>query len=156
MNARLLCAVGFLAVLSSAAADQLGLAASLGNGQRVYGVQYQQDDGLRYGLGYGELTLARQDPALAADAAYLMPLPPLLQGYVQPYYGLGLGTALSLPAAGLRVGLYPNALLGVNFANASPLMPFVEASAGPAFSFGSVFGVALGYNLRAGVNYRLP
>ncbi|WP_425146639.1 hypothetical protein [Deinococcus sp.] len=149
-------ALGLSLLLSTAAADQVGVAASLGNAQRIYGLEYQQDNGVRYGLGYGELLLARSDAALGADVAYLMPLSPLLQGYVQPYYGFGLGAGLSLPAAGIRVGLYPNVLLGANFANASPLTPFVEASAGPALSFGSAFGVTLGYGLRLGVNYRLP
>ena len=91
---------------------------------------------------------------MGADVSYLMPFPP--QGYLQPYYGFGLGVAVGVPAAGLRIGLYPNVLAGVNFANASAFTPFLEASAGPAVSLGSVTGLQLAYGVRVGVNYRLP
>ncbi|GGR01652.1 hypothetical protein GCM10008957_13060 [Deinococcus ruber] len=144
------------AASSAIAADQLGVVGSVQTGALMVGVQYQQDNGVRVGLGYGRLLPVFEDSAAAADVSYLMPLPPQLQGYVQPYYGFGLGMALALPARGVRVGLYPNVLAGVNFANATAFTPFVEASAGPGIAFGSVSGLQLSFGLRAGINYRLP
>lgn len=151
-----LCLFVSFAVSGASAADQLGVVGSFQTGALMFGAQYQQDNGVRVGLGYGRLLPVVEDAAAAADVSYLMPLPPQLQGYVQPYYGFGLGMALAFPARGVRLGLFPNVLAGVNFANATPFTPFVEAAVGPGISLGSVTGLDLSFGLRAGVNYRLP
>ncbi len=158
---KLMLAATALTLTSTAAADQVGFF--------LVGAQYQQDNGLRYGLGLPVVGLFQGGGVLgiSGDVSYLLPLNGGSDS-VSPYYGFGLGLGLAVATGGgssaTGVSLYPNALIGVNFNTASRFTPFVEGSVGPSIAFArasssgssaSGAAVGIGFGLRLGVNYDL-
>ncbi|MFC4453040.1 hypothetical protein [Deinococcus sonorensis] len=148
---KLLLGLTVAALASTAAADQVG--------GYLFGIQYQQDNGLRYGLGLPLVSVFGGSATLAVngDVSYLIPFDTGADtGNFSTYYGFGLGAGVYL-GGGAGFSLYPNVLAGVNFNNTSDFTPFLEASAGPSIGLGTGGGgIGLGYGLRLGVNYRLP
>lgn len=160
-KAKLLVAAAALSLASAASADQVG--------GYLFGLQYQQDNGLRYGVGLPFVGLFSGGGALAlsGDVSYLLPLNSGSAGF-DPYYGFGLGVAITLGSgSGTSAGalsLYPNALIGGNFDTGTRWTPFVEGSVGPNIYFAhassggssaSGAGIGIGFGVRLGVNYRL-
>lgn len=154
--------VSALTLASTAAADQVGVF--------IAGAQYQQDNGLRYGLGLPAAGFFNGGGALSlnGDVSYLIPLASNAGDAFAPYYGFGLGLGFAIGGGnGVSAGgvsVYPNVLAGVDFRTGTPFTPFAEASVGPTLSFAAAsgggstsagLGFGFGFGLRLGVNYRL-
>lgn len=150
-----------LTFASTAAADQVGFF--------LVGAQYQQDNGLRFGVGLPVVGFFGSGGglALSGDVSYLIPTGAANTG-LDAYYGFGLGASFVLATgSGASVGglsLSPNVLAGLNFNTGTAFTPFVEGSVGPTISFASAsgggstssgLGFGFGFGVRLGVNYRL-
>lgn len=149
------------AVSGASAANYVGGSVSIKNSVGGLNLHYQQDRNLnsavRYGLDLNALNVGSGNVSVGGTVDYLTNIPtqaPRTTPFV-PYYGLGLGAAVSL-GNGSGIAVYPHGLVGAKFQVTNPISLFGEVNAGPVVGVGSGNAVVgFGWGARLGMNYRL-